>query len=104
MLVCFLCILVQLQLFGLKTKRKGFEMQTILLSIQGAGWFVSHVVITEGEGASARQFTFPCNRWFDDGYDDKKLERILVPGELPTIEGKVFRETLIKNRPWSKTV
>ena len=58
----------------------------------GAGWFVSHVVITEGEGASARQFTFPCDRWFDDGYDDKKLERILVAGQLPTIEGITQRE------------
>ena len=40
----------------------------------------------EGEGRRAREFIFPCRKWFDGGFDDKKIERIILPGPLPVDE------------------
>ena len=59
----------------------------IFLSVNsGGGWFLSHIIVKEGEGRRAREFIFPCRKWFDGGFDDKKIERIISPGPLPADE------------------
>ena len=52
----------------------------------GGGWFLSHIIVKEGEGRRAREFIFPCRKWFDGGFDDKKIERIISPGPVPVDE------------------
>ncbi|XP_071964229.1 uncharacterized protein [Antedon mediterranea] len=48
----------------------------------GAGWFVEEINIKE-DIHSQTQFVFPCQRWFDDGVEDGKLEReIMLLGEV----------------------
>lgn len=33
-----------------------------------------------------RMWYFPCARWFDEGMDDKLIERKLTPGDVPLQE------------------
>ncbi|XP_064626993.1 lipoxygenase homology domain-containing protein 1-like isoform X2 [Lineus longissimus] len=50
----------------------------------GAGWYLDKIIIAEEEGAADDDvYVFPCDKWLDDGEDDKKIERDLVPESRP---------------------
>jgi hypothetical protein len=57
----------------------------------GSGWMMdSATIIDDGTGES---WTFPCNRWFDEGQDDGLIVRELFPGEgAASADGKVIYE------------
>ncbi|XP_077990949.1 uncharacterized protein LOC144445282 [Glandiceps talaboti] len=42
----------------------------------GAGWFCQQVAIRDKKDAKT-EYVFPCNKWLDEGLDDKKIEREL---------------------------
>ncbi|XP_070556277.1 uncharacterized protein [Ptychodera flava] len=51
----------------------------------GAGWFCQSVVIRDKKDAK-KEFVFPCNKWLDEGLDDKKIERELLLKEEREIQ------------------
>ncbi|XP_038056107.1 uncharacterized protein LOC119728107 [Patiria miniata] len=51
----------------------------------GAGWYLGEVIIKESK-TSKTEYVFPCNRWLDEGQDDKLIERELELGEVREIQ------------------
>nr|XP_006814608.1 PREDICTED: lipoxygenase homology domain-containing protein 1-like [Saccoglossus kowalevskii] len=51
----------------------------------GAGWFCQEVAIRDSKG-SKTEYVFQCNKWLDEGLDDKKIERELKLTEIREIE------------------
>ena len=41
----------------------------------------------ENEEQTYKMWYFPCARWFDEGMDDGKIERMLTPGDPPREAG-----------------
>ncbi|CAG5116254.1 unnamed protein product, partial [Candidula unifasciata] len=55
----------------------------------GQGWHLSYVAVREDNLHDEQTETyFPCNRWFDTGQEDQKIERELFPGQKPKSKPK----------------
>lgn len=54
----------------------------------GAGWYLEKVIVKEIDLTNGREFYFPCDRWLDEGQDDKLIERTLQVGTPPAGSSK----------------
>jgi len=59
----------------------------------GAGWFLEKIVIKNER--TSEEYNFPCNRWFDKGVDDGKIERDLFVNGEPGPGAATYRITVI---------
>uniref|UniRef100_S4RSQ9 PLAT domain-containing protein n=1 Tax=Petromyzon marinus TaxID=7757 RepID=S4RSQ9_PETMA len=83
----------QMDVFRLEAVSLG-ELRKVVIGHDGTspgqGWFLDRVVVKVTGSELDREYVFPCERWLDQGRDDRKVEREL--------EAQVGNVTLLLHR------